>query len=104
MYRLRYQRDAFAPQLTVDPYRNHSKLWKGELGFSPERWQFWKERVQQLRDLPEVSHQSKRVADETIAEVNRIEETAEENPPFDPRFGEKVWEAHQARKNRLPRQ
>jgi Protein of unknown function (DUF3632) len=92
IYRLRHQRDAFDPQLS------DFELWTGEPGFSPGRWQFWKKRVLQLRDLSEISGQSKRVADETVAEMNRIEATAEADPLWDYRFGQKAWEDYLARR------
>jgi hypothetical protein len=83
--------DAFAPQVPMHHCKETSEVWNGTPGFSTERWRFWKERIRELKELPEVLDIAKTVADETIAEMNRIEATAEEHPPFDSRFGPKAW-------------
>ena len=50
--------------------------WKGELGFSLDRWRFWKERLQEISGDGEVDEATTRIAKEAVAVMRRLEEGA----------------------------
>ncbi|KAI9793195.1 MAG: hypothetical protein M1816_000616 [Peltula sp. TS41687] len=49
------------------------RLWKGKRGFSPERWQFWKERFGVISEHEQVSDETKQVAREAKDRMTKIE-------------------------------
>lgn len=47
-----------------DTWGKGGNLWKGKPSFSPERWQFWKQRFGEMREHDQVSEQTKEAAAE----------------------------------------
>jgi len=71
------ERDLVAYSNLTGDNNTCGRLWEGELGFSLQRWAFWKERFEIASSLHFVEDRTRAAADSAVKEMDRLDGSTE---------------------------